>query len=190
MLGLFIGLFGLRFLRPIAGILVFLSIFLGSILFSSMFGYFDTVKGIIITLSVGLISAIILGVVTLYAIWLAIGALGVLGGFFLGSMIYELTLMQFDFTHVWGFMILTILGVIIGIILSIKYGKEVIVLSTSLCGGLGVMRGTCYFFTMRFPSIKIILKSIQDKEREYTLSWQFWVYATEWLLFSIVFIVF
>ena len=93
LLGLFIGLFGLRFLRPIAGILIALTIFSGSILFSSMFGYFDTVKGIIITLSVGLVAAILLGVITLFAIWLAIGVLGVLGGFFLGALIYELTLM-------------------------------------------------------------------------------------------------
>ena len=190
LLGLFIGLFGLRFLRPIAGILIALTIFSGSILFSSMFGYFDTVKGIIITLSVGLVAAILLGVITLFAIWLAIGVLGVLGGFFLGALIYELTLMQFDFVHAWGFMTLAIIGVITGLVLSCKYGREVILLSTSLCGGLGVMRGTCYFFTVRFPSIKEIVKSIQDNEREYTISWQFWLYASEWLVFFAIFTVF
>ena len=122
LLGLFIGMFGLRFLRPIAGILVAIAVFLASILFSSMFGYFESVKGIIITLSCGLVAAILLGIITLFAIWLAIGLLGVLGGFMLGSLIYELTIMQFDFAHAWGFMILVLIGVIAGILLSIKYG--------------------------------------------------------------------
>lgn len=153
LLGCFIGLFGLRYLRPIAAIMVGLSIFFGGIIFSSIFGYFDTVKGLVLTLLISLVGGIILGIMTLYIIWLAIGALGVLGGFFLGSLIYELTLMQFDFAQAWAFMTLTITGVISGIILSFTYGKEVIVLSTSLFGGLAVMQGTCRFFPQenRFP---------------------------------------
>ena len=164
-------MFGLRFLRPIAAILVALTIFFSSLILSSVFGYFDTVKGISITLTVGLVAAIILGIVTLYAIWLAIGILGMLGGFFVGSLTYELTLMQFDFFNKWGFMTLTVLGVVVGIILSFKHGKEVILLSTSLCGGLSVMRGTCCFFKTDFPTIKDIIKSIENNTQDYDMGW-------------------
>ena len=63
-------------------------------------------------------------------------------------------------------------------------------LSTSLAGGLGVMRGTTYFFSARFPSIKDIVESIESNEREYTLDWRFWSYASEWLTFFTIFTTF
>mmetsp|Transcript_8257 Transcript_8257/g.11444 ORF Transcript_8257/g.11444 Transcript_8257/m.11444 type:complete len:138 (+) Transcript_8257:564-977(+) len=115
-----------------------------------------------------------------------------LGGFFLGSLIFELTLMQFDFAHAWGFMTLTICGVIAGLALSFRYGKEVIILSTSLCGGLGMMRGTCFFFPeeTRFPSVESIVRSVADGNKDYTLAWQFWLYASEWLVFFAAFTTF
>jgi len=43
-------------------------------------------------------------------------------------------------------MVMTVFGVIAGIVLSFKYGKEVIVISTSVLGGYLVMRGTSLFF--------------------------------------------
>lgn len=95
---------------------------------------------------------VIAGVCTLYAVWLAIGAFGVIGGFFLGSFIYELTLMQFDFFHAWGFMSITVGCVILGIILSCKYGKEVIVICSSQIGAILVVRGTSLFFEEGFPT--------------------------------------
>ena len=153
LMGGFMGLFGLKFLRPIAGCLVGIFIFSVTIVLSSMFGFFTTLLGIILTISIAVVGGILLGVITLYAIWVAIGVLGMLGGFFLGSLIYEMTLMQFDFVHAWGFMTLTICGVLLGVVLSFKYGKEVIVISTSLVGGFSVMRGTCMFFPNRFPSL-------------------------------------
>lgn len=145
--GLFIGMFGLRYLRPIAGILIGVTVFVLIIVLSSMFEFFVTVQGIIITFIVAIISAVFLGILTLYAIWLAIGFLGVLGGFFLGSLIYELTFMQQGFSQAWGFLALTITGVIIGIVLSFRFGREFIVISTSLVGGLAITRGTGFFFS-------------------------------------------
>ena len=60
-----------------------------------MFGFLKTILGIILTGSVALVVGIGIGILTVYVVWLAIGILGILGGFFLGSLIYELTLMQF-----------------------------------------------------------------------------------------------
>ena len=120
--GIFIGLYGLRFLRPIGAIIVGLTVFFCIIILSSVFEFFLTVFAIVLTIVIALIAGICLGVITIYAIWLAIGILGILGGFFLGSLIYELTLMQFQWAHAWGFMSLAIGGVVAGIILSVKYG--------------------------------------------------------------------
>ena len=169
--GLFIGLFGLRFLRPIAGILIGVAFFVLTIALSSIFELFVTVPGIVLTFVVAVIGAIIVGILTLYFIWLAIGFLGMLGGFFLAQLVYELTLMRFDFSHAWGFLALTVAGVIIGTVLAFKYGREVIVFSTSLVGGLAIMRGTSLFFPNGIPTMAEMVQSIVEEERKFELNW-------------------
>ena len=139
MSGLFIGLFGLRFMRFTAAILAGVAIFVITVLLCSVFGFTTTVLGIVLTLVTAVAFGIITGLITLIAVWIAIGCLGALGGYFLGLVIYEVALMPADFSHAWAFMILTVSGVILGLFLSIKYGKEVILASTSLIGGYSVM---------------------------------------------------
>ncbi len=186
--GLFIGLFGLRFLRPIAGILVGVAFFVLTIVLSNIFEFFVTLQGIVLTFIVAAIGAIVVGILTLYFIWLAIGFLGMLGGFFLAQLIYELTLMRFDFSHAWGFLALTVAGVIIGTVLAFKYGREVIVFSTSLVGGLAIMRGTALFFPTGIPTMAELVESIMEQERKFELNWQFYVYLSEWLVVTVLFL--
>ena len=120
--GLFVGLFGLKYLRATAAIMISFGILLATLILSSVFGFFNTLLGIIVTCTIAVLLAIICGVLTVFFVWFSIGALGVLGGFFLGSFLYETTIMQFDFSHAWGFMILTVAGAVIGLVLSVKYG--------------------------------------------------------------------
>ena len=144
--GSFMGLFGLKFLRTTAAIMVSISIIIATLILSNIFGFFDSILGIIITCTVAFVVSIVCGVLTVFFVWVAIGLLGILGGFFLGSLIYETTIMQFDFSHVWGFLCLTVTGVVLGLFLSVKYGKQVILFSTSLVGAYFMMQGTSRFF--------------------------------------------
>ena len=186
-LGFFFGIFGLRYLRPISGTLIGIFTFCLFLFLSALFGFFSTVLGIVLTLTVATIAAVLLGILTIYVVWLAIGLLGILGGFFLGSLIYELTIMQYDFSHAWGFMSLTIFFIILGIILSCKYGRQVILFSTALMGAYFVMRGTCFFFPNRFPTEREIVNAIRYDEKDFETDWRFWVYASELILFFFAF---
>jgi hypothetical protein len=149
-----------------------------------------TVLGIVLTILIALLIGVISGVITLYVIWLAIGALGIFGGFLLGSLIYELTLLNFKFAHTWGFMLLSVFGVLLGILLSCKYAKEVILISTSIIGGYLAMRGTSLFFPNSFPSERALIEQIKDKSSEIILDWRFWVYISEWVLLFAGFMIF
>jgi len=100
--GLFIGLYGCRFLRPTAGMLVGITTLCTTLVLSSIFGFFQTVLGIILTIVTAILISVICRVITLHVIWFAIGGFGILGGFFFGSLVYELKIMQFDFAHEWG----------------------------------------------------------------------------------------
>ena len=180
--GFFIGLFGCRFFGLIAGILAGIFMFCLTVLLSSILGFFITVLGIVLTICIALLIGVISGVIMLYVIWLAIGALGMIGGFLLGSLVYELTLLNFNFAHTWGFMILSVFGVLFGSLLSCKYGKEVILISTSILGGYLAMRGTSLFFTSTFPSERLLIDHVKDESNEITLDWRFWIYISEWVL--------
>ena len=191
--GLFIGLCGLKYLRSIAAILVSLSIFLLILVLSNIFGFFITILGISLTFAVALVSAISCGIATLFFVWIAIGGLGVLGGFFLGSLIYEVTFMQYNFSNAWGFMGLTVTGVVLGLVLSVKYGQEVILLSTALIGGWNMMQGTCRYFPTedRFPTEIEIVEAIYNRVLLIDMiDWKFWLYFSEWISFFIIFTVF
>ena len=119
---------------------------------SSIFGYLDTSLGIILSFSTALVCAIIVSILAFFVIWLAIGFLGALGGYFAGSLIYETAIMPTDFSHAWAFMSLTLTTLILGIVISIKYGREVTLFTTSLVGSYACMQGTCKFFPNKFPT--------------------------------------
>ena len=188
--GLFSGLFGLKYLKITTAIVTSIGIIIATLILSNLFGFFETVLGIVLTCSVALALAIICGVLTVFFVWVTIGCLGVLAGFLLGSLIYETTIMQFDFSHAWGFMTLTVSGVVIGLVLSIKYGQQVILFSTSLIGGYFMMQGTSRFFPHQFPTEMQIVNSIETNQLEFDIDWRFWLYIAEWIAFFIIFTLF
>lgn len=132
--GLFFGLFGLRFLNLVASIFGFFTVFFVTLYLASIFGYLETSLGIILSFSTALVISIIVSILAFFVIWIAIGFLGALGGYFAGLLIYETAIMPTDFSHAWAFMSITLTTFILGIVISIKYGREVTLFTTSLVG--------------------------------------------------------
>lgn len=188
--GSFIGLVGLKFLRVTAAAVISIGVILTTLIFSSIFGFFDTTLGMVLTICVALTVAVIFGLLTVFFVWVSMGCIGVLGGFFAGSFVYEATIMQFDFSHAWGFMTMTISGVILGLILVVKYGEQFILLSTSLIGGYLVMQGTSRFFPNQFPTEMQVVRAFESSEADWEFDWRFWLYIVQWIVFFLFFAAF
>ena len=102
--GLFIGLFGLRFFKQVAAVLGLFTTFFVILYLTSIFGFWETSAGIILSFCASVLLAISVAILAYFVIWVAISFLGALGGYFLGYFIYETTIMSTDFAHAWAFM--------------------------------------------------------------------------------------
>lgn len=84
-------------------------------------------------------------------VWIAVGVLGLVGGFFLGSMIYTIVLAAFGYGALWAMITVSLAFAVGGGFLSFKYSKSVVLAMTSIIGSYAFMRGLSYFFG-GFPS--------------------------------------
>jgi len=96
-------LFGRRFFPWVTGGLITVCLFFGVFMISSILGFMDTKVGLIISIAasagVGLLGGFF---VMRTACWIAVGLLGILGGFFLGSIIFGILLAAVKWQALWA----------------------------------------------------------------------------------------
>ena len=141
--------------------------------FSLAMSWMVTSTGTIVTLCVALVLGIIAGMVIRRNIWIMIGVLGLIAGFFSGSLVYALIFSFSGWKAVWGFWLISVAMAVILCVLSCKLGSSLILLSTSFTGSYLFMRSWTLFFPGNWPSETEIMQ--EDFELETGAI--FWVFV-------------
>ena len=128
-----------------------------------------------ISIAIATIISGLAGWLVMKTVWIAVGILGLIGGFFTGSMIYTIFLAAFSSGHLWVMMSFSCLCAAAGGFLSFKFSKQVVLVSTSLIGSYAFMKGLTYFFE-GFPGEAEIYQSLKQQTPLDGLTNAFWIY--------------
>ena len=115
-------------------------------------GWMSTGLGTGIVFAVALILGVIGGMVIRRNVKAAIGILGGVGGFFSGSIIFALIASFCEWEAAWGFWVISVSMALVGFLISCKFGKGIVLFSTSLIGSYLFMRSWTLFFPGHWPS--------------------------------------
>lgn len=121
--GPFVLLFGRKFFPWVTAGVVSLFLLLGSLVFCGLVGFMNTNVGLACSIAASIAIGAIAGWFVIKTVWIAVGILGVIGGFFLGSMIYGILLVLFKWEALWAMIALCVVFAILGGILSFKFSK-------------------------------------------------------------------
>lgn len=86
-----------------------------------------------------------LGYFVFKTVWIAIGVLGLMGGFSLGLMLYSIVLAFIHSGAMWAMILTAVTCSILCGVLSSKYSNAVVLIMTSVIGSYAFMRGVSYF---------------------------------------------
>jgi hypothetical protein len=171
--GPLIALFGASWFPYIVASLV--AIFLIGIVcgISLACGWMVSTGGTIATCSVALVLGIVAGCIVRRNIKLMLGLLGMIAGFFSGSLLFALISSMSGWNAVWGFWVISCILAIIGCIAAVYFGMPVVMLSTSLVGSYLFMRSWTLFFPGNYPSESELIDS---KGEDLDMGPIFWVF--------------
>lgn len=160
--GPFVLFYGRRFFPWVTAGVASLFILLGTLIFCGLVGFMNTNIGLAISLVGSVAIGVTAGWFVIKTVWIAVGLLGVIGGFFLGSMIYGILLVLFKWEALWAMIGLCVLCAVTGGFLSFKFSKQVVLVCTCLIGSYSFMRGWTYFFD-GYPSETEIMSSMRTQ---------------------------
>ena len=106
-------------------------------------------------------------------IWIMIGLLGLVAGFFSGSLVFALVAGMSGWKAVWGFWVISVLMACVGCVAACYLGKSVVLLSTSLVGSYLFMRAWTLFFPGHYPSESQLIDETSTLEFDAI----FWVFV-------------
>ena len=121
--GPIVALYGRRFFPwVIAGVLA-ISFLMGSLVFCSILGFMETNVGIAVSVGGSALVSLLSGWFVMKTVWIAVGILGLIGGFFMGTMIYTIFLAALGWGALWAMVVFSILCAMLGGFLSFKFSK-------------------------------------------------------------------
>lgn len=120
--------------------------------FSLAMSWMVTTTGTIVTFCVALLLGIIAGMVIRRNIWIMIGVLGLIAGFFSGSLIYALIFGLTGWKAVWGYWLISVAMAVALCFASCKLGSSLILVCTAFTGSYLFMRSWTLFFPGNWPS--------------------------------------
>ena len=173
-----IALFGLQWFPYVAASLI--AIFVIGIVtsLSLAFGWMTSTVGTITVLVVALLLGVLAGMLVRRNIWIMIGLLGLVAGFFSGSLVYALIFGISGWKSVWGFWVISVVMAAVGCVASCYLGKALVLLSTSMVGSYMFMRAWTLFFPGNYPSEAELI----DETSELDLNAIFWVFIGVFVL--------
>ena len=174
--GPFVLLFGRKFFPWVTAGVVSLFLLLGSLVFCGLVGFMNTNVGLACSIAGSIAVGALAGWFVMKTVWIAVGILGVIGGFFLGSMIYGILLVLFKWEALWAMIGLCVLCAVTGGFLSFKFSKQVVLICTCLIGSYSFMRGWTYFFG-GFPAEGDIFHSLKT-QTPIAVTQTFWIYLS------------
>jgi Domain of unknown function (DUF4203) len=145
-LGPVVALYGRRFFPWVICGIISSTLFLGVLVFSSVVGLMQSTSSLIITVIGAAVFAAIAGKLSMKTVWFAVGILGLIGGFFIGSLIFTILIALGGFKpKLWLMIFFNIVCAVCFGMLSFKFSKQVVLVCTSLIGSYAFMRGLTYF---------------------------------------------
>ncbi len=150
------------------------------------FGWMANSTGTIIVLVVAVILGVVAGILIRRNIWIMVSLLGLVGGFFFGSLVFAIIFSFTGWSAVWGFWVISCAMAAIGCVLSCYLGKTVVLLGTSLVGSYLFMRSWTLFFPGNYPSEAEIISG----EFELSSAGIFWTFIGVFAISFIVSVIF
>jgi len=102
-----------------------------------------------------------------------LGLLGLIAGFFSGSVIFALIATASGWNAVWGFWVISSIMAIVGCIAAIYLGLPLVMTATSFVGSYLFMRSWTLFFPGNYPSESEL---IETKGEDLDIGPIFWVF--------------
>jgi len=181
-IGPLLAFFGLRWFPYVTAALVCVFIFGLVVAVGLAFGWMTSTVGLIIVLLVGILLGVLAGCLIRRKIWIMISLLGLIGGFFLGALVFALIASMTGWGAVWAWWVISILMAILGAFLAYKLGVPVILLTTSFVGSYLFTRAWTLFFPGHWPSEAQVMSDVGSIEVDAI----FWVFVG---IFALMFIV-
>lgn len=170
--GPLIALFGLKWFPYVTASLIAIFVIGLTISLSMAFGWMTSTVGTVITFIVALILGILAGCVVRRNVWIMIGLLGLVAGWFSGTFVNAFIVAVSGWEATWGFWVISILMAVIGCVAACYLGKTVVLLSTSMVGSYLFMRAWTLFFPGHYPSEA----EIMDKGTNLDYDGTFWIF--------------
>lgn len=169
-----VAMCGKRFFPWVTAGIAAIFVGFGLLIFFSAFEWMSGTAGLVICLIVAIGLAAVAAYFVFKMVWVGIGMLGIVGGYFLGTMIYTFFLASFHWSALWAMITFSIVFAILGGLVAFKFSKWVVLLSTSGIGSYAFMRGWSMFLG-GFPTESEMMADLQSGE-DLDLTWAFWVY--------------
>jgi hypothetical protein len=169
------SLYGRRFFPWVIAGIVAVTLLLSTLVVCDVLGFTQTMTAFAISITIATMISGLAGWFVMKTVWIAVGILGLIGGFFTGSMVYTIFLAAFSSGHLWIMMTFSCLSALVGGFLSFKFSKQVVLVSTSLIGSYAFMKGLTYFFG-GFPGEATIYQSLKQQTPIEGLTNAFWIY--------------
>ena len=176
-----IALFGLKWFPYVTASLIAIFVIGLTVSLSMAFGWMTTTVGTVVTLIVALILGILAGCVVRRNVWIMVGLLGLVAGWFSGTFVNAFVVAVSGWEATWGFWVISILMAVIGCVAACYLGRTVVLLSTSMVGSYLFMRAWTLFFPGHYPSEA----EIMDKGTNLDYDGTFWIFLG---LFIVTFI--
>ena len=187
-IGPIIALFGLRFFPLLTSGITGLFIMIITIYVAMAAGWMASTGGCIAVIVVAVNLGIVAGCIVKRYIWLLVGMIGLVAGFFAGSMIYAIIYGTTGWDKIWSYWLIAISLAVIGTWASCTMGKSVVLISTSLIGSYFFTQAWALFFPGHFPTESDIVD--QDGDMNLEIDPVFWVFIGVFLscfVFSLFF---
>lgn len=173
--GPIVALYGRRFFPWVIGGIVSICILLGILVFCSVVGIMNTTAGAIVSIVVAFIVAGLAGKLSMKTVWLAVGLLGLIGGFFVGSLIFTMFIAALGYGALWAMILFSVFCSTIFGFMSFRFSRAVVLISTSLIGSYAFMRGLTYFIG-GFPQEAVIFEQLVKSHNVEGFTQVFWIY--------------
>ena len=172
--GPLVALFGLKWFPYVSAGIGSVIAFMGTMVLVSVFGWMETTVGLVLCLILAVALGVLCGWIMYKTVRIAVGILGAIGGYFLGTLIYTFLLAAFDWSALWAMITFSVIFAILGGLASFKWAKTVVLTCTSGIGSYAFMRGLSSFFG-GYPSEAILMQNLKEGT-DTELTWAFWVY--------------
>ena len=136
-------------------------------------GWMASTVGTWVTLCIALVIGIVSGCFVRKNFKVMLGLLGIISGFFSGSLVFALIATLTGWNAIWGYWVLSVAFAILGCIATIKLGMPIVMIATSLVGSYLFMRAWTLFFPDHYPSEAEL---VETKGEELEVDAIFWVF--------------